>query len=331
MSAFEENEISAKSFGGTEITKRSIASLVPEAISNECQIIASRVREIKQDKVRVYWQHDLAEDPEVNHLKDINSRNRFHKFIFSSNWQLNDFVTKLGIPQDNKIQVIETPIVPITFEPKNFDRINLIYFSTPQRGLELLVPVFDALSKKYPNIHLDVFSSFKIYGWEDYDKQFEPLYDVINNHPQMTYHGFAPQETIREYLQKSHILAYPCKWKETSCRVLMESMSAGLLCVHPNLAALPDTGASLTSMYQYFDNAEEHMKIFYSYLEHAINNVAKDELQNYLKFIKMYADGRFNLNKISEMWNAVLSDLIQKYPDAASRKIPSAMFSYRTS
>lgn len=331
MSGFEENEISINSKGGTEITKRSIAKLVSPELAENFQIIASRVREIENDKIRIYWQHDLAEDPEVNHLRDVNSRNRFHKFVFSSDWQLNDFVTKLGMPQDGKVQVIETPMEP--FEPivKNFDdKIRIIYFSTPQRGLELLIPVVDKLSQTHSNIHLDVFSSFKIYGWDEADKQFEPLYDIIRNHPNMTYHGFAEQEVLRQHLKEAHILAYPCVWKETSCRVLMESMSAGLLCVHPNLAALQDTSGHLTSMYQYFDNKERHMAIFHSYLEHAIQNVAKEEMQSYLKFVKMYADNRFNLSKISATWAHVMNDLLSKYPDEESRKIPSQMFSYRT-
>ena len=332
MVGYEENEISAKSQGGTEITKRSIAKLVPKELADECQIIASRVRDINNEKIRIYWQHDLAEDPEVNHLKETNSRNRFHKIIFSSNWQLNEFVTKLGIPQDNKIQVIETPIEPFVSEPKNFDdgTINLIYFSTPQRGLEIAVPVVEKLAEQYPNIHFHVHSSFKIYGWDQADEQFEPLYDRIRNHPNMTYHGFTTQEDMRESLKKAHILAYPSIWRETSCRVLMESMSAGLLCVHPNLAALPDTAGGLTSMYQYLDNKNEHAGIFHAYLEHAINTVKEEEMQNYLKFVKLYADGRFNLPKIAKTWEHVISDLINKYQTVESRKIPSAVFSYRT-
>ena len=327
---FTENEISIKSQGGTELTKRSIAKNIKPELSNEFQIIASRVRELNSEKIRIYWQHDLAEDPEVSHLKDANSRNKFHKFVFSSNWQLNDFVTKLQFPQNENVHVIETPLDPLPWVKKSKDKINLIYFSTPQRGLELLVPVFDALCKKHNNIHLNVFSSFKIYGWDEADKQFEPLYEKIRQHPHMTYHGFADQETLKKTLTKSHILAYPCIWKETSCRVLMESMSAGLLCVHPNLAALPDTSAGLTSMYQFQDNPQDHANIFYSYLDHAIQVVHEEEIQKYTKFVKSYVDSRFNLTKISGQWEFLLQETLKKYPTIESRKIPSQIFHYKS-
>jgi glycosyltransferase involved in cell wall biosynthesis len=330
MQGFEENEISKNAHGGTEITKRTIAKFVDEKLAAEFQIIPSRVREINEEKIRIYWQHDLAEDPEVNHLKDINSRNRFHKLVFSSNWQLQEFNTKLGLKLDESIQVIETPIEPIPFVTKPTDQINLIYFSTPQRGLDLLVPVFERLAETHKNIHLNVFSSFKIYGWDDADKQFEPLYDRIRQHPQMTYHGFAKQEQLREALQKAHILTYPNIWKETSCRVLIESMSAGLMCVHPNLAALPDTSGGLTTMYQFNEDVNKHANVFMQYLEHAINVVNTESAQNYLKFVKTYADSRFNIGKISSQWSGMLQDLSEKYKTVESRKIPSQMLIYRT-
>lgn len=325
---FDENEISEKSNGGTEITKRSIASKIPKEIADQFQIIPSRVRNIEEDKIRIYWLHDLPEDPEINHLKDYSSQNKFHKFVFSSNWQCHDFFNKIKMSQDEKVQVIETAVDPIIVEPKSTDRINLIYFSTPQRGLELLVPVFEELSKKHDNVHLDVFSSFKIYGWDSMDQQYESVYERIRQHPRMTYHGFVEQDVIRDHLKKAHILAYPSVWKETSCRVLIESMSAGLMCVHSNLAALADTAGGLTTMYQFQDNVNHHSNMFYQYLEHAVRVVNTENIQNYLKFVKVYADSRFNLNKVSSQWETLMRDLLEKYPTVESRSIPQKMFTY---
>ena len=329
MSAFEENEISINANGGTELSKRSVAKYIPEELAKEFQIIPSRVRDIEEDKIRIYWQHDLPEDPEISHLKDKTSRDRFHKFVFVSNWQLQEYVTKLNFPQDDKVIVIENPIEPFPEVEKPKDEVRLVYFSTPHRGLEILVPVFEELATKHKNIHLDVFSSFKLYGWEDADKSFQPLFDRISNHPQMTHHGAVDQATLREHLLKSHILAYPSVWKETSCRVLMESMSAGLVCVHPNLAALPETSGGLTSMYQYLDDRNKHAALFYYNLDHAIDVVNTTAAQNYLKFVKAYADSRFNSNKIGNQWKYIMEDLSNQYKDVNTRKIKKEMFVYR--
>lgn len=320
----ETSEQSKNANGGTEISKSLLENNVNKELSQHFQVIPSRVRELDENKIRIYSVHDLSNDPECSHLADATSRNRFHKIIFQSDQQLQDFVTKLKIPLDEKLDVIETPIVPFPSISKVFgEKINLVYFSTPQRGLNIVVPVVAKLAETYPNIHLDVFSSFAIYGWPDADKQFEPLYEQIRNHPNMTYHGYTSPEILRTYLNKAHILAYSCVWPETSCRTLIESMSAGLLCVHSNLGALPDTSGHLTSMYQYQDDVNIHARIFFQYLNHAIDNVAKPEIQNYLKFIKTYADLRFSIDKVSKKWEMIMNDLLLKYPTIESRKLPS--------
>jgi UDP-glucose:(glucosyl)LPS alpha-1,2-glucosyltransferase len=331
MVGFEQNEISVNSQGGTEITTKLLGANLPQSLLGEFQIIPSRVRKLHEDKIRIYVIHDMPEDPEISHLKDASSRNRFHKIIFNSNWHLNDAIYKLGIPRNDKIDIIETPIETITHKPKTKDKTRLIYLSTPQRGLDILVPVFEKLAETNPDIHLDVFSSFEIYGWPDMDKKYEPLYKRVREHPQMTYHGFANREEITEALQNAHILAYPCIWKETACRVLMESMSAGLMCVHPNLGALCDTGGMLTLSYQYQDNTNDHASIFHHYLEHAIHTVHKDDTQAYLtNFVKPYADMRFNIKSISTKWEQLLNTMLGQYTTVESRKPQVQMFTYRT-
>lgn len=330
MSFMDENEISVNANGGTELTKRLVGKHIPEDLANEFQIVPSRVRELNEEKIRIYWAHDLPEDPECKKFGDENFRNKFHKMVFVSNWQLNRFSNMLNIPYSNKLTVIENPITPIEFTDKPTDVINMVYFSTPQRGLNVLIPVFDLLAKKHPNIHLHVFSSFKIYGWEDADKQWEPLYDQIRNHPQMTYHGFVNQEELTTHLQNMHILAYPCTWPETSCRVLIESMSAGLFCVHPNIAALPETSGGITFMYQFSQDIQEHADTFYKYLEKAIENYKDNNMQGYLKLVKTYTDTRYNISALSNQWLAMLKELKEEYPTVESRKFPEKMFVYRT-
>jgi len=327
---FEENEISEKSQGGTESVKRELARRLPVGLADNFQIICSRVRKIEEDKIRVYWLHDLPEDPETNHLKDINSRKKFHKLVFCGNWQYSRYQQVLGVPYDRQSVVMDTPIDPLPKTEKNFDTIRLIYTSTPQRGLEILVPVFEALANKHKNIHLDVFSSFKIYGWGESDQHFENLYNRIRNHPQMTYHGFAPNEIVREYLLKSHILAYPSIWLECNSRSVIEAMSGKLLCVHPNYGGLVDTSGGLNFMYQGDSNHQIHANVFYQMLDHAITSISSDDVQNYLQMVKLYADSRFAWPKIANQWKDLLEELLNQYPDVSSRRVKSDIFIYNT-
>lgn len=329
--AFEENEVSVASQGGTEMMKRGLAERLPDDLKDDFQIICSRVRELDDSKIRVYWLHDLPEDPETNHLKDQSSRNRFHKFVFCGQWQYYRYQHMLGMPYDTKSSVIETAIDPITPAVKSKDEIRLIYTSTPQRGLSILIPVFEKLAEKYDNIVLDVYSSFKIYGWEDADKQFEPLYERCRNHPRINYHSFAPNDVVRDAVAKAHIHAYPSIWTECNSRSVIEAMSAGCLCVHPNYGGLIDTSGGLNFSYQGHSNQNNHANIFYHALDNAIEVVNTESVQNYLKLVKAYADTRFNWSKITQQWVDLLSGLKENYPTKESRKIFSGpIFTYNT-
>lgn len=328
---FEVNEISANSKGGTELMRMGLEERLDPALLEDFQIICSRVRKIEEDKIRVYWLHDLPEDPETNHLKGSASRDRFHKLVFCGNWQYNRYRDYLGVPHNDTGIVLETAIDPIDYKliNKSKDEVRLIYTSTPQRGLELLVPIFIELCKKHDNIVLDVFSSFNIYGWSEADKPYEQLFEMCRNHPKINYHGNQPNEVVREALAKAHIHAYPSIWMECNSRSVIEAMSAGLLCVHPNFAGLPDTAGGLNFMYQWDEDTTAHANRFFHSLDNAITTVNQEELQNYLKLVKIYADSRYNWSKVSSQWSDLLQELKHRYPTAESRKLPGVMFNYK--
>jgi glycosyltransferase involved in cell wall biosynthesis len=334
MSGFEENEISEKAFGGTELAKRKLANLIDPELLNQFQIICSRPRELEMDKIRIFWSHDLPEDPECKKFQEDSFKENFHKFVYISNWQYSRFQLIHGFPYDSKSIVLEHGIDPAStnvFESKPKDKIRLVYTSTPQRGLEILVPVFKKLAETNPDIHLDVFSSFKIYGWEDSDTIFQPLYDEISNHPQMTYHGFVPNDELQKHLTTAHIFAYPSIWMETACRAMIEAMSAGLLCVHPNFGALSETSGGLNIMYQGdYLNKVNHANIFAQHLSAAIDIVRKNEHEQMVSFNKTYVDSRFNIERVKAQWTNMLNNLLKQYPTIESRGKPKKQFVYRT-
>lgn len=330
MTGFSYTDMQKNANGGTELVCRLLQERLPADLLEHFQIIPSRVQNIEEDKIRIYFIHDLPNDPETNHIKNESSRARFHKIVFCGHWQYNAFLNQLGMRQDDQLIVIDNPVIPIEYVDKSKDEVRLIYTSTPQRGLSLLVPVFEKLCESHDNIHLDVFSSFKIYGWDD-PEPFKELFERCNQHPKITYHGHASNATVREYLQKAHIFAYPSIWQECNSRALIEAMSAGLLCVHPNLAGLSDTSGNMTSMYQFIENHNEHAGKFFHRLDNSIKIVNTDQVQEYLKYVKTYADTRFNVDRIVAQWRNMLEGLLHTYSDPASRRVPQAMFSYRTS
>jgi UDP-glucose:(glucosyl)LPS alpha-1,2-glucosyltransferase len=312
----ELNELNKESNGGTELTTRGIFDRLSRDELEGIQIITSRVRELDPQRIKIYHLHDLPLDPEASHLKEQSSRDRFQKLVFVSNWQYQQYRDYLGVPYSHQSVVIENGIDPIPLVEKPKDKIRLIYTSTPHRGLEILVPVFCALAERYPNIELDVFSSFGIYGtnWEGRDQQYEPLFQKMRDHPQINYHGWTDQETVRAAYQKAHIFAYPCIWPETFCRSLAEAMSAGCLAVHPNFSALTETSGGLTVQYDGdHEDMNLHANIFAHTLMYAIENVQNNDLTNLLTFIKAYADTRYSWESIMPKWKGLIGSLKEQH------------------
>lgn len=298
--------------GGTEMMAEKIQSVLEEMqLDDQINLIHSRVRDIDPDKKNVYVVHDTWRDPECGHLSIEEDRKRFDKIVFVSNQQLQSFHLGLGVPYSEGL-VMKNSIEPIQLSPndKPTDRINLIYHTTPHRGLELLVPAFEYLAEKYDNIYLDVYSSFKIYGWDHRDKEYQGLFARIKNHPRMTYHGYQSNTVVREALKRSHIFAYPCIWPETSCIAALEAMSAGCEIVCPNYEALPETTAGFALEYQFTEDVQEHLNIFACALEHSIRTIDSEYTKAKLKTAKTIIDTQYGWEVRREHWQQFFNSLV---------------------
>ena len=321
------NEVTKNSHGGTELMARRLANTLDEDLLKEYQIIFSRVRNLDESKLRVLICQDLPGDPESEHLAN-EGWNKFHRIAFVSNWQMQGYISRYNIPW-SKCIVMPNAIEPIDFDMKEKarDKIRLVYHTTPHRGLQILVPVFQKLAEEFDDITLDVYSSFKMYGWDERDKTYQVLFDQCREHPQINYHGFVSNDEIRSSLKNKHIYAYPNIWLETSCMSLMEAMSAGLICVHPNYGVLFETAANWTHMYQWSDNMNEHANIFYTVLRSTINDLKEMDVVNYKSKImaqKSYADVFYNLNMRKTQWNTLLRSMLGE-----PREFPKKMYVYK--
>ena len=295
--------------GGTEMMRSQLYSRVDPDLLDKFQIICSRVRWIDPKKPTILWCHDTWDDPESQHLKEEERRARFEKFVFVSNYQLSTYNLALQVPYAQSF-VMQNAIEPIELKDKNKDQIKLIYHTTPHRGLNVAVAAIMELAKNYGDkIHFDVFSSFEAYGWKERDKEFEDLFNNIKEHPQMTYHGYQPNEKVREALQEAHIFAYPSIWPETSCIAAIEAMRAGCQVVCPNFAALPETTANFATMYQWSEDIQFHANVFANMLNAAIQNHYDENTQRKLLYQKNYTDNFYNWDLRANQWTGFLQGL----------------------
>ena len=325
--SFCSDNLSKNAMGGTELQKFALQSRLSRLdILKDFQIFVSRVdEELDENKIRIYWLHDLPGDPASEHLKD-GGWNKFHILIFVSNWQMQAYINHYNIPW-GKCIVIQNAIEPFSRHQKPTDGpLRLAYWSTPHRGLNILVPVFKELSKEF-DIELDVYSSFNLYGWPERDKAYEELFQECRDDPKINYYGSVPNTELRDNLYETHIMAYPSTWPETSCITLIEAMSAKLECVHSNYGALPETAANLTTMYQYNEDPNKHAQLFYLTLRDAIMNYWSDRNQTMLETQSSYTNTFYSWDSRAAEWVDVLTGLARLYPEG-SRKLENTSTSF---
>ena len=308
----DENGDVVAARGGTEMMKEGLLERLDPDLASQFNIICSRVRDISDEKKNILWLHDTWDDPEAQHLREAESRSRFAKLVFVSNYQFQTYHLGHGIPYRESV-VLKNAITPIDLDEKDkeADVIRLIYHTTPHRGLEILVPVFDHLwNNGYEDkIHLDVFSSFNIYGWPQRDEPYQELFQKCKDHPGITYHGSVENNIVREYLKQAHIFAYPNIWPETSCISVIEAMSAGCAVICPNYAALSETTGNFANMYQWHEDPNSHANIFASILKVLLDKYDDPFHKDKLSMQKIWTDAFYSWDNRIPEWDGLLRGL----------------------
>lgn len=258
---------------------------------------------IDEKNVNIAWTQQSYDF--IESLNLANQADQFDAIIFVSEWQKQKYIEKLNCTADN-LHVIENGIVPIEKHSKPKDIINLVYMSTPYRGLDVLLQAFQLIQDK--NIHLHVFSSMNIYGQGSEDIKYQHLYDFCKEHPKITYNSSVSHDVMIEFLKDMHILAYPSTFEETSCISVLESMSAELCVICPELGALKETSCGYAKTYKYVEDKLLHVKVFAELLSEEIARYAQANHAHQ----KSFFDKKHNWNSsISAKWELLLKDCIK--------------------
>ena len=338
------DDFKSKKFGsaGVGIVHKKLSNILPDELLDKFQFIVDhhdQFEPLDETKIRIFWSHlEPEQNEEVSRIIKSDTTplankgwQNFHKIVFISHHQMENWIRKYNIPR-SYCTVIKYGLTPVSLREKSKDKITIFHHPSPQRGLSLLVDVFEELSKKYSNLELKVCSSYKIYTesnnsfLETFDRQqsdYEKsgLYAKLEKNPFIKNLGYIQNEELRMHLASSHIFAYPSILPETFCLSLLESMSAGLLCVHSSFGCLPETASNLTMMYDYHENLIEHKKKFHKTLDNAIKVVNSDDVQYNLKKQKEYVDYCYDWGNIKNKWLDLLTDLEKEPLKKIKKKI----------
>ena len=274
-----------ESFGGSENQLRLLLEHLPDESFKDINLILNSTDSalLEKNRINILWMQHFVNQKEAQNLGSKEYLEKIDYIVFNSNWNFEKFYYQFKIPESKSL-VIKNAVKKIEFHQKPKDKINLIYHTTPWRGLVHLIKIFKNLNLK--NVELNVCSSTKIYGKkfdESCSKEYEKIFDECKNTKNINYLGFVNNEKIIELLKKIHIYSYPSVWPETSCISAIESMAAGCEIVTTNLGALYETCTPFAKFVGFDRNFQLMENKFEKALASSIKNYWSDETQKKLK------------------------------------------------
>ena len=293
-----------ESFGGSENQLRLLLKYLPDESFKDINLILNNANHelIEKDKINVLWMHHFVNQKEAENLASKDFVNKLDWIVYNSNWNFEKHLYQFKIPESKSI-VIKNAIEKIEFKEKPKNKINLIYHTTPWRGLVHLLKIFKNLNLE--NVELNVCSSTIIYGKkfdEKLRKTYEGLFDECKKTKNVNYFGFLENRKIIELLKKTHIFSHPSIWPETSCIAAIESMAAGCEVVTTNLGALYETCAPFGTFVGFDSNLNNLEKKYSKELFNSIQNYWTEENQKKLKLQYETINVTYSWNSRSLEW-----------------------------
>ena len=297
-------KINNESLGGSENQLRLLLKHLPDESFKDINLILNNTNHdlIEKNKINVLWMQHFVNQEEVKNLGSKDYVNKLDYIVFNSNWNFEKFQYQFKIPESKSL-VIKNAIEKIDFHEKPKDKINLVYHTTPWRGLVHLLKVFKRLNLQ--NTELNICSSTIIYG-KKFDsilgKKYENIFEECKNTKNVNYLGFVENNKIIELLKNMHIYSFPSIWPETSCISAIEAMAAGCEIVTSNLGALYETCAPFATFVGFDSNFDNFEKKYQKALENSVKNFWSKENQKKIRFQQEVINLTYSWTVRSKEW-----------------------------
>tara|TARA_B100001179_G_C18557420_1_gene388905 strand:- start:236 stop:1192 length:957 start_codon:yes stop_codon:yes gene_type:complete len=297
-------KINNESLGGSENQLRLLLKHLPDESFKDINLILNNTNHdlIEKNKINVLWMQHFVNQEEAKNLGSKDYVNKLDYIVFNSNWNFEKFQYQFKIPESKSL-VIKNAIEKIDFHEKPKDKINLVYHTTPWRGLIHLLKVFKRLNLQ--NTELNICSSTIIYG-KKFDsilgKKYENIFEECKNTKNVNYLGFVENNKIIELLKNMHIYSFPSIWPETSCISAIEAMAAGCEIVTSNLGALYETCAPFATFVGFDSNFDNFEKKYQKALENSIKNFWSKENQKRIQLQQEVINLTYSWTARSKEW-----------------------------
>lgn len=273
-------------------------------------LISSRKPELFQSPVnakkKICWVHDIFvhPDPNANIFAD-----KIDKFFVLSPWHQEFFCRHHRLPT-SKTYLTRNGIDLNRFSKKLPKmRGRMIYSSSPDRGLDVLLDCMPKIRARVPEAHLKVFYGFD--NWKlaiqsrnnPHEVAWMKRIESQLNQPGVEYVGRVDQNRLADEFLQAELWGYCTGFTETSCITAMEAMASGTPVVTSNLAALSTTVGVDGGILIDGDNKSEAY-------QHAFVEVCSRVLTDYNMWLELSARGKRKAATLS--WSSVVDEWLKE-------------------
>lgn len=281
-------------------------------------------------KLQVYFSPDAHDQPFVNsamitRLED--GKNCYEIGLFSlkfvknyidvifcvGQWQADTFKEKFSIPAE-KLFVAGNGVDLKSFSlnnPLSKREQQIVYTSTPFRGLEYLLKYFPFIRQRVPDSKCIVMSGMQLYGHDSEQdrKAYGHIYDLADQ-PGVEFLGPLPKPEMNEILKKSRLLAYPNLFAETFCIAALEAQAAGLPVVTTKLAAMSERVADNVDGFLIpgNPNSQSYAGMF---IDKCVLLLKDDNMWDEYSAAAFSKSRKFNYDELALLWNNEFFDKLE--------------------
>jgi glycosyltransferase involved in cell wall biosynthesis len=209
----------------------------------------------------------------------------------------------------------------------------MMYASSPDRGLLVLLYIFSRVREIIPDAELHVF-----YGFQNLDKMLarDPSLSCADDvreiqrlmqQPGVHHHGRIPQPQLAEEWLKSGIWCYPTMWPETSCITSMDAQALGAIPVVNPIWALKDNVQAGVAI-----DGDPYRDLLVRgwYVDQVARLMQEPETQADIRREMMpWARERFSWERVADEWSAwARTDYMRKMREQESASVPCMLESY---
>ena len=240
---------------------------------------------------------------------------KYDWYVFNSHWTYEKYRYFFNVP-DTRSVVIKNGIDYEELKlKKDFtykDPLRLVYFSTPWRGLDVLLNTMELL-KDEKDIVLDVYSSTIIYGdgfHIENEPKFLKLYEQARDLKNVNYKGYLYNNELMEKLKEYHVSVHPSTFEETFCISAMEALAAGCMLITTDLGAIPETCAEFP-VYIPYSSDKKHLAVQTAEsIKQAREILSARDISQSLKFQQQYYKYYYDWKVIGSFWDRFLQGTI---------------------